>query len=166
MARLPDMRSFFDPKLRISLEVPEGWKLERTPKMPLAFFAPEEADYSSNLSIFFNGMLKPPTLDRFNAFIQESLEQQQRSFAGYRLIEETRISLDECPAYARRYEWQPEGSDLHFSQMLVLVMDAVGAIHEVHGATLKSLEAKYLPIFWHMVQSIRFIPAKPDSLEA
>ena len=159
MAQLPKMHSYWNKGLMISLEAPEGWDVISSDESPLGLFAPEESDYRAHLS-FKIEKSDPQTPEMFEQFVREVYHSGNLKLGQFSLVEDYNFELDERPAYAARYEWVAEQVGAHFSQLDVWVLAAEDAIYRVSGYSLKGLEEKYMPIFEHVIGSIRFIPPR------
>jgi hypothetical protein len=159
MAELPKMQSYFDHELRISLEMPESWTTTSTEVFALVLLAPEQDGYRANLG-FSRNELAVPDPERLEEIIAETKEDQKVEYTAFQQTEEKRFWQDGLPAYWQCYEWQPEENDLHFSQIFSLIVAGPDLVYDIHGATLKHLEDRHIPIFRHILHSIRYIPVE------
>jgi hypothetical protein len=72
-------------------------------------------------------------------------------------LKEEQIWQDDCPAYVQLYEWQAPEVDEMFEQMLCLILAPEHGLLAIYGTTLQSLRETYLPVFEHVIGSMRFI---------
>ena len=152
----PRLASYFDKKLSISLQVPEGWSVAAHPQFDLLILSPAERGYRSNLG-FSQVAVDDLTPESLRAIIARTKAEQQADYANFQQLEERDFWLDGRPAYLQRYQWQPEGGQ-RFSQLLAAVAVSPQALLEIHGATLQPLAPRYLPLLLEILGSLRFIP--------
>ena len=153
MTALPHMVSYLDKEFSISLEVPDGWGKATTADFPLVFLAPLEDNYRSNLG-FSKTAVDLPTPQQFEQEIAKVKAQQLVDYPQFQEIEERKFWVDNRPAYWQQYEWQDKG--YHFVQILAILVISPTLVYEVNGSTLKPVAERYLPIFSHMINSIRY----------
>ena len=159
MSELPIMHSYFDQSLKISLEAPEGWDIIRSDEHPLGLFAPEEDNYRAHLN-FKVDKLVPPTVEKFDELVHDAYYTDQLGLNQYKLIESYKLEIDERPAFAARFDWLLEQVDIPLSQIDVMALATADSFYLMHGISLRQLGEKYIPIFEHVIGSIRFIPAR------
>jgi hypothetical protein len=157
MTTSSNLVSYYDKTFSISLVVPADWTTTQTDDFPFVLLSPPENGYRSNLG-FSETHIEPLSAERLDQEIAKLKAQQSTDHENFRQIEERKFWLDAHPAWWQRYEWQPSDKPYHFSQVLALLVINEHTIYEINGATLKELEATYVPIFERMVESIRLIP--------
>jgi hypothetical protein len=153
-----EVRSYFDPELRLSIELPADWDIGSTDEFPLVVLAPLERGFRANAG-FSDRALDPPTKEGFIAAIEQLKSEQADDFERYEVVGERRSVQDGCPAYMVRCRWDLEQGPTRVVQIAALY--AVGSVRlvEVHCTALAELESVYLPMFQRLLDSLRFIPA-------
>ena len=149
--------TYFDPKFRISLELPADWSTGHTDDFPLILLAPPEMDYRSNLGFSQSDqpIASPEALD---GIIAGAKAEQLAGYSRFRQLKEERFWQDGRPAFLQQYQWQPEDAQHPFVQLFGLVLVGPDNLLEINGATLQPLAERYLPVLQKIVSSIRFIP--------
>ncbi len=160
---LPRMYRFTDPALGMSLEAPGTWRGEKQSAGVLRFVAPWEDGYRARLTVEMK-KLDPPAAASgwFAGTIERTYARGEIGLEGYELVESFDFALDGRPAFMARYRSAPSrvGRELaHLDALALLTGDEQLEIRCV--GTLR-LEPKYLPIFVHVVDSMRFGRGAPD----
>ncbi len=156
-SRPAGVRSYFDPDLMVSLELPDDWETGATDDFPLVLLAPADHGFRANVG-FSQRALDPPTKDGFVAAIEQLKSEQERDFAGYELVGERRHVQDNCPAYLVRCRWDLDEGSTRVAQIAALYAAGPERIVEVHATALAELESEYLPVFQQVLDSLRFVP--------
>jgi len=150
---LPQMVSYFDEDVRVSLEMPIFWNAGKNADFPLLLVAPKKEDYHSNLG-FERVQFAIESPQAFEASIRQTKADQARDYEGYEMVGEERWLQDNRPTYWQQYTWS-DGHHL-FVQVLVLFVLDDQTVMQVHGATLVGMVDEVIPIFRHVIESLRF----------
>jgi len=152
-------KSYFDPDIAVSLEMPADWEAAATEHFPLLLMAPSEQAFRANLS-FSVETLDPPTPANLQLMIDQTRADRRQTFEGFQLVSEQRMMQDNFPAHIEYYHWNMDGSHIPMTQLFALILTAPDALYGLHGTCLQSTEDTYLPIFTAIIRSLRFIPSK------
>lgn len=149
-------KSYYDPDLSVSLEMPMDWEAAANDPFPLILMAPPEGDFRANLS-FSVQVLEPPTPEHLQQLIDQTRAERRQSFAGFEPVSEERLMQDNFPAHLEVYHWTMDGSGVPMTQVFALILTAPEALYSLHATCLRGLESHYLPVFRGIIQSLRFI---------
>jgi|GEM_PF-1379127 hypothetical protein len=147
--------------LRLSAWLPDGWiPIEEKPEI-LRFYGPATPGMSGYQPTFSITLAEPDdysSSDWIQQLVEERLVQLQES-ASYRLLEERSLQQsDQMPAQLIRYRWQPD--DDHYFQLLqVFIKCGYRNFYLINAATLEPLAEEHLPLFYKMLENLRFLPA-------
>ena len=156
MSHLPKMVSYFDKGLSISLEIPAEWQVHHDEDFPLSLLAKPVKGYQANMTFSHMG-IESPRIEVLQEAIAETKQEQTADYPSFRQLKEEQVWQDDCPAYVQLYEWQAPEVEEKFEQMLAMILTPEHGLFAIYGTTLQSLRADYLPIFEHVIGSMRFI---------
>lgn len=158
MSHVAQMMNYYDEKLSISLSVPETWRVGENESFELFFIAPEDGGYRTNLGFSIMNGKGELNAEIFMGIIERSRANQAREYPQFEEMLSKKTSVDGRPTWLQQYQWVDPDSQTHFAQILCLIAASPSTIIEINGATLKGMEADYLPVLIEMVESIRLIP--------
>ncbi len=150
-------KSYYDPDIALSLEMPTDWDAAATDQFPLLLIAPPEQDFRANLS-FSVQEFDPSTPEHLQWVIDQTRADRSRTFVDFQLISEQRIMQDNFPGHLEHYHWTMDDSGLPMTQLFALILTAPNALYGLHATCLQATENRYVPIFMNIIHSLRFIP--------
>lgn len=153
-----EVRSYFDPDLRLSIELPATWDIGSTDEFPLVLLAPDEGGFRANVG-FSDRAIDPPGKHGFTAAIEQLKTEQADDFDSYELAGERRLVHDGRPGFMLRCRWDLEHGPTRVAQIAALYAVSDERLVEVHCTALAELESSYLPAFHALLDSLRFILA-------
>ena len=151
------MKTYFDPDVRVSLEMPEDWEVMASADFPLLLLAAEEQGFRANVG-FAIVPLDEPTPERLDQIIADAKSERERDFKRFELLGERRQEQAGYPGYLMRSYWELDEAPVTVAQISAIFVTAPTQMHQVHCTALKDLEQVYLPTFRHILGSLRFIP--------
>jgi hypothetical protein len=164
MTKLPEMVSYFNEQIGISILLPEQWTVQVIEPSQFRIFGLPEPGFEEHFEEYRSTMsyrLAEPENNAsgwFESLITQSGREMVRDYNKYQLIGEEHCKISAQPAYVRRYEWTEENTGLRVSQLQSLIYNNSSSFYLINAATLNPLEDKYMPIFNAILQSTRIIP--------
>lgn len=152
---LPPMKAYFDQELRLSLQMPATWDAAETIEFPLVLLAPPEKGFRANVG-FGISALHPTTPDHLQQVIARTRHDRARDYEQFEFIREMRFMLAGFPGHLEHYRWTLETNGVGLEQIFALILTGPEGLYNIHGTTLQEHAAQYLPIFEHIIFSIRF----------
>lgn len=156
----PDNGHLAHHHLRLSAWLPDGWMpIEEKPEV-LRFYGPAVSGESGYQPTFSITLAEPEDYSSSNwmqELVDERLEQLEDS-ANYRLLEHRQLHLpDLMPAQLISYRWQPD-DDHYFHLVQVFIKSGYRDFYLINAATLEPLSEEHLPLFYKMLENLRFLP--------
>ncbi len=152
---LPLMKAYFDQELGLSLQMPVDWEAAETNEFPLVLLAPPEDGFRANVG-FGISALHPTTPEHLQQVITRTRQDRQRDYENFEFINEARFMQTGYPGHIERYSWTLETNGAALEQVFALILTTPDTMYNIHGTTLRQYTAQYLPIFEHIIFSIRF----------
>lgn len=160
MAKLPEMTSYYNENLHMTITVPVGWTGKILNPHAFRIFGPPEAnfdDYRSTMS-YELGNTSLVGKEGLADIARQSLDDLETDMNEFKVIREEHLLVSgRAPAFARWYEWRDEETNLHFSQIQAFIMAPQARLYLINAATLKPLEDRYIPIFNAILKSTQII---------
>lgn len=156
MTRNGEVRSYFDPELRVSIELPAGWDVASSDDFPLLLLAPLDHGFRANVG-FYERSLEPATVAGFVATIEQMKAEHERDFDAYEMVGERRAVQDGRPAHLVRCRWDHDDPAVRLSQVSALYAEREDRLVVVYCTALAEREGEYLPQFQRILDSLRFI---------
>jgi hypothetical protein len=150
-------KSYYDPDIAISLEMPLDWDAAASDQFPLLLLAPPQDNFRANMS-FSVQELDQPTPEHFKAVIRQTHADRRRTFTDFQLVSEKRILQDNFPGHIEHYHWTMDDTHIPMTQLFALILIGPDALYGIHATCLRDTEQTYLPIFNAIIHSLRFIP--------
>lgn len=137
----------------VRLDVPDGWRLERSAAFPLEIYAPADQGYRASfaLSLEIGDAARPDWLARCFARVHGI---QRAQFAEYEEIERGERELRGRRCLAVLYRWCPVGTRVRLQQLLLLVPLEPGRALRVDAAALAERARDYFPVFERVLHSL------------
>lgn len=164
ITELPKMVSYFNEQTRISIMVPEQWTGQVVNQAQFRIFGLPESGFEEYFDEYRSTMsytlAEPDTTesDWFETIIKHGNENMPKEYNEYQLISEDYCQIATKPAYIKLYEWTEENTGLRLSQLQSFIRANPFSFYLINAATIKSIEAKYMPIFNSILKSTRIIP--------
>ncbi|MGD1703159.1 hypothetical protein [Dapis sp. BLCC M229] len=166
MTESPEMVSYFNKQIGISILLPEQWSIQVINQSQFRIFGllePGFEEYFEEYRSTISYLLAEPENDNsgwFESLIIESGQEMLQDYNEYQLIGEEHCKISTQSAYIRYYEWTEENTGLRISQLQSLIYNNSSSFYLINAATLKPLEDKYIPIFNAILESTRIIPMR------
>lgn len=157
----PDMISYFNPDLHLSILVPSEWKGQMVNEAQLRLLGwpePRYHDYRPTMSYLY---ARPQGYgaDWLESIIVQSEREMRRDYNQFKLERECRFMLSSgAPTYVRWFIWQDSDSGLRFAQLQSFVRASKMSMYLINAATLEPLKNGHMPIFEAILKSTRIIP--------
>jgi hypothetical protein len=149
------MKAYFDQALRLSLQMPIAWDAAETSEFPLVLLAPPEDGFRANVG-FGVSSLHPTTPEHLQQVINRTRHDRAQDYEQFKFINEARFTQTGYPGHIERYRWTLETNGAVLEQVFALILTSPDGLYNIHGTTLHIHAAQYLPIFEHIIFSIRF----------
>ncbi len=146
---------YISEEANIGLQLPDGWTVSHNENFPLIVLAPKEDSFRANMT-FSIRELKPPTQENFEQKIATARADREQDYKGFDLLSEEKWMQEDFPAYSEVYHWNADQDNTPLTQIFALIMTGPDALYSVHGTTLRSLEASYIPHFKAILKSLTF----------
>jgi hypothetical protein len=165
MNTLPNMISYYNEQIRISINVPEEWTGQIISNSQFRLFGLPEVGFEKYFEEYrptMSYMLAVPENNKFNWFeslIIDSSQEMVRDYNEYQLINEEWCEISDQKAYFRHYEWREETTQLQFSQLQSIIYASPNSFYLVNASVLKPIASQYIPIFDAILKSTRIIPS-------
>ncbi|NET16455.1 MAG: hypothetical protein F6K08_28360 [Okeania sp. SIO1H6] len=164
MTQLPEMVSYFNEQIGISILLPEQWNVQVIEQFQFRIFGLPEPGFEEHFEEYRSTMsylLTEPENHAsgwFEGLITESSQEMLQDYNEYQLISEAHCKISTQTAYVRNYEWTEENTGLQILQLQSLIYNNSSSFYLINAAILKPLEDKYMPIFNAILESTRIIP--------
>lgn len=158
----PSLVSFAHEGTLVSLLVPEGWEATEVAVNHVRFFGPEQPDHDGYQPTFsiLSGEPEGFGEDWFEQFREQSMATLRESCTGLALRSNERFTLSSLVEVAATwYDWTPQPG-MHVSQLHALIPVDALRMYVVNAATLQPLADRDLPIFDHVLRSLRVLPRR------
>ena len=147
--------------LKLSIRAPaEGWTGDVIDEHRFRLYGPEQPSldgYSPTMS-FRLGEPEGFGDEWFDRFMFAVVREMELGYTDFKLIREERFELSSvAPVHAVWYEWIDGGSGLHFVQLQAYILVSRFSLYVVNAATLKPIEAEFVPIFDSILRSVRIL---------
>ncbi|BAY90275.1 MULTISPECIES: hypothetical protein [unclassified Tolypothrix] len=161
--KLPNMGSYCSEEIGISISLPEYWHPQVINQWQFRIFGlpePGFEEYFEEYRSTMSYLLAEPENNSGNWFeilITDSGNKIQEDYNEYQLISEESCHISGHKAYIRQYEWTEITTSLRLSQLQSLIYNDSSSFYLINAATLKPLEAKYMPVFREILHSTQII---------
>jgi hypothetical protein len=168
MSKLPEMTTYNNQTMGLTLAVPVGWTGKVLGPQAFRIFGPPEAkhnNYRATLSVEKLDLTEDSD-DKEAVYGEKAMadliiqarDDLKSEMQNFELLREERISrVDGLPAYAHWFGWRDPESGMSYAQIQALVLTAEGSLYIFNAAGLRSLESYHTPIFEHIIRSARIL---------
>lgn len=165
MSDLPQTMSYFNPLLKVSILIPDGWEVQQLSGDRFQIIGPTEAKfdgYRSRIS-YTRTIPEDDSEQWFEDTIRKSEAKQRQVYQDYQIIKEERLWLGQHRAYLRQAQWCYEGTDIYLVNLQGLIWAEATAAYIIKAETLKEFETTYITIFEAIARSTRIVEANDES---
>ncbi|TAF32672.1 MAG: hypothetical protein EAZ57_08225 [Cytophagales bacterium] len=145
-----------DKDFGLSMEVPTSWADDSNDTYYVIFYARPEKNYRSNVGFQKLGTRLGDEA-ALRMFTEKYKEKLSREHYQYKAVDEQWFTQAEKPAYLHRFEWQDPEMDVAFCALHAFLYASPSNVYEMKCLTIKPLLNDHLPIFEHILKSIRFV---------
>lgn len=155
----PQLISYFNEPLRVSLLVPDSWEVQQVKHNQFQIVAPAVPQfdgYCPRIS-YTRTIPEADSLDWFERTIRNSEATIAQIYSEYQQLKEERFWVGEHRAYLRAIQWCYEGTDIYLVNFQGLIWAETIAAYIIKAETLKEFAETDLPMFEAIAKSTRII---------
>ena len=152
----PDVIHFFSDETRVSLELPDGWKLDETDVRFAMYRAAQDAFGQAPTLIVRVVDIQTTDPGAYKKLARQMLELPRKEM---RVISRSAVTVDGFAGTVDVFSHYQDVVAQRVTQYQVFVQ-VERVIFSITGIVAQESQKAYLPVFEAAVQSIRFIPAR------